>query len=337
MPFQLVDDFDVVAPWQALTPAAAPSAEIALATVDEAHPLAVSQGALSATFSGAAAGHRIRRAFGPLDLGAFDRLTFWFRPDSPLRGLAEDPFQVRLRLGSAALPLDDGANLWGRYVAGGNGRGWNFMVVSLSDLPPAIAAQAGEIEFQLAATDGTAHHVTFDAMELARPALAQDVDAALLARLDNVLAIGGNPVPARLSPEIAPRPYIAITQFGARRARARDPQGFRREERDDEGVLQWPAPRAWDLSYRFEPAADSRAEQAAILDFLAERLDSDWLPVGNRAFRLEKDEEPDEDDKDLPLPPLRYVVSAWAESGVPSRAIPVSTTRVSLDQRSQEA
>lgn len=337
MPFLPIDQFNLAAPWQALSPAATPSTQLVIAAVGEAHPMAESSGALAVTFSGASLGHRMRRSFGPVDLRSFDRLTFWFRSETEMNGLSTDPLQLRLRLGSAGLTLDAGGNSWARYLAGENGRNWNFATVSLTDLPVAIANAATQIEFQVAATDGASHRVTFDALAAAQPGLVADVDTALLASFNNTLSIGGNPVPARLSPQTTTRPYISITQFGARRAFDRDPMGHARKERDDLGLLIWPEPKAWDLSYRLDPQADSRSEQATIIDFLTARLANRWLPIGNRAYRVEKDDFRAEDDEALPLPPLRYVVSAYAETGTPVRAVPATTTTLNIDQQAQGA
>src|SRR5262249_7762294 len=157
----------------------------------------------------------------------------------------------------------------------------SFATVSLADLPSAIANATTQIEFQVAATDGASHRVTFDSLGAARPGLVADVDDALLSVLDNVLDISGSLVPARLSPATTARPFISIVQFGATRALYRAPMGFAREERDDLGVLLWPAPEAWDLSYRFEPQGNTRSDQAATVDFLAMRLANGWLTVGN--------------------------------------------------------
>ena len=337
MPFLPIDEFNLAGPWQALSPAATPSTQLAFAVVAEAHPMAESQGALAVTFSGVSLGHRLRRTFGPVDLSSFDRLTFWFRPETEMAGMSTDPLQLRLRLGSAGLSLDAGGNTWARYLAGENGRDWSFATVSLANLPAAIASAATQIEFQVAATDGVSHRVTFDSLAVAQPGLVADVDTALLATLNNTLNIGGNPVPARLSPQTTAKPFISITQFGARRAFDRDPMGLARKERDDLGWLIWPEPKAWDLSYRFEPQANNRSEQVTIIDFLAARLANGWLPIGNRAYRVEKDDMRAEGDEALSLPPLRYVVSAYAETGAPVRAVPTTTTNLHLDQQAQGA
>lgn len=331
MPYLYIDSFDLPAPWHALTPALAPSTEIALAADGAGHPFAASPGSLLASISPGAAGHRLRRVLPATDLDAFDRLDLWFRTDRPLFGLPDDALRIRLRLGSAALSLDAPGNTWSRFLVGQARAGWSFAAISLADLPPAIRGAVSQVEFVVDGVDGQPHRLWLDALTAAAPRMTEDVDQALMAWLDGVFLLGGTPVPARLAPGTAPQPFIRATQFGARRARDRDPVGFRRLERDDAGVLAWPAPEAWDLSYRFDPVATARPQLAAILDFLEGRLGAGWMPVGNRAFRIEKSDAPVEGDESLPLPPLRYVVSAWAETGQARRETPVTDARTSFD------
>jgi hypothetical protein len=331
MPYLTIDNFDLPAPWQALTPALTPSAEIVLAADGSGHPFATAPASLLATIGSAASGHRLRRAIAATNLDAFARLDFWFRSDRPLLGLPDDALRVRLRLGSAALTLDAPGNLWSRFLVGQAATGWSFAAISLSDLAPAIRAAVTQIEFVVDVTDGQPHRLWLDELTGAAPRMTEDVDQALMNWLDGTFVLGGSPVPARLAPGATAQPYIRATQFGARRAFDRDPMGFRRQERDDLGVLSWPAPEAWDLSYRFDPVAGARSQLAAMLDFLEGRLGTGWLPVGNRAFRIAKSDAPVLGDESLPLPPLRYVVSAWAETGQPRREVPVTTTQTSLD------
>jgi hypothetical protein len=331
MPFLTLDSFDLVAPWAALTPGLAPSGLISLAAEVVGHPKAVNPASLRASIIGAATGHRIRRAVPAVDLSNFGRLEFWFQSNMALHGLSSDPLRLQLRLGSAALGLDAPGNLWGRYLVGQTAKGWSFATISLDDLPAAICSGVSQIEFVVAATDGGTHWLGLDAMLAAAPRMTEDVDQALLQRMDGGLLLGGSPVPARLAPATTAQPYFRATQFGAKRARERDPVGFRRHERDDLGLISWPAPQAWDLSYRIDPVAATRAELAAMLDYIQARFDTGCLPVGNRVFRIEKVDAVWEGDVALSLPPLRYVVSAWAETGSPSREAPVLISTMLFD------
>jgi hypothetical protein len=331
MPHLELDSFDTIAPWQALDAGLAPSAEIALSIEGSGHPFAATPASLEVSIDAAAAGHRIRRAIGPVDLSSYSRLHFWFRSESLLQGLPSDPLRVRLKLGSATLPLDTMGNSWRRYLAGQRLPGWQFVAVGLGDLPPSIRAAVTQVEFEVVQTGAMDHRLWLDALLAAEPRMTPDVDQALIERLDGALIIGGSPVAARLAPASALQPYIRISQFGARRALDRDPVGFRRRERDDQGFLSWPAPEAWDLSYRFDPVATPRSDHAAILDFFGDRLGRGWLPVGNRAFRIEKADQVLLGDSALPLPPMRYVISAYAEPGAPVRDVPVTDPRTRFD------
>jgi hypothetical protein len=296
------------------------------------YPGAASATSLGVTIGGAAIGHRLRRVLPAVDLTAFDRLVFWFRSDVALAGLATDALQVRLRLGSSAMPLDAIGNVWGRYVLGQRGAVWHYVTLGLADLPAAIRSAVRQIEWVVTANDGSAHQLWLDGLMVATPRLTGDVDAALMQHLDGVLLIGGASVPAQIAPAPAiAQPFIRATQYLAHRARDRDPIGLRRHERDDTGLLIWPEPQAWDLSYRFDPVATSRADMGAMLDFLAARFERRQLPVGNRTFRIEKSDAWVEDDEALPVPPMRYMVAAWSETGTSRRESPVTSTQLQFD------
>ena len=330
MPYLSIDPFDNPALWQALDPALAASVQIVLAASADGHPYAQVPASLDVAVGGGSLGHRLRRVMAATDLRGFGRVDFWFRSDVALRGLPEDALRVRLRLGSVAMPLDSIGNTWSRYLVGPSAGAWNFAAMGLGDLPVAIAAAVTQIEFQIAATDGAAHSLRLDGLMAAAPQMTVDVDQALLNWLDGVLMIGGAGVPVRIAPAVAPEPYIRVAQWGARRDLARDPVGFGRIERDDLGMTTWAAPEAWELIYRFEPQSAVRGEQAAMLDFLATRLDQRWMPVGNRVFRVEKTDVPAIGDEALALPPMRYMISAWAEPGAARREAPVSDPRVAV-------
>ena len=330
MPHLAIDRFDLAAPWQALTPALAPSAAITLVGDAIGHPMAQVAASLRATVLTGATGHRLRRALPAVDLTGFARLEFWMRCDRALTGRPEDPLRIRLRLGSAALSLNAIGNSWGRYLVGQAGAEWSFVTISLGDLPVAIRSAVSQIEFVVVATDGAETRLWLDGLMAAAPQLTFDVDQALLQMLDGVLILGGNPVPGRVAPAVAPNPYIRVTQYRARRARERDPVGFRRYERDDAGLLVWPAPEAWELTYLIEPLAITRAEIATMLDFVQGQFGRQWLSVGNRVNRIEPSDMLVEGDEALTLPPLRYVVSAWSDAGVPRRELPVTVSQMSF-------
>ena len=331
MPYLPLDLFDVIAGWQALTPVLGPSAQIALTIDSVGYPGAATAASLRVQIDAAPVGHRLRRALPAQDLTGFGRLVFWFRSDQALAGLTTDLLQMRLRLGSFAMPLDAVGNLWGRYLVGQKGAEWNYVTVSLADLPAAIRNAVTQIEFVVTASDGAAHQLWLDGLLAAAPQMTVDVDTALMQQLDGVLLINALPVAARMAPAAAALPFIRATQYLARRARDRDPIGLRRQERDNLGLLTWPEPEAWDLSYRFDAVSASRAEMAAMLDFLGARFERRWLPVGNRAFRIEKADMAVEDDEALPVPPMRYVVGAWSETGSPVREMPVTSQAMHLD------
>lgn len=332
MPQLPLDQFDNAALWQAVDAANAPSGELALALEPDPHPHAADPNALRVDITGAATGHRIRRGLGPVDLTPFDRLTLWVRPDVVMRGKPDDPLRLRIRLGSAALPVGAVGNEWHRYLTAPVTGRWSYQSLDLADLAPAVRGAVDTIEIDVTSTL-TAHAVRFDGMEARRSAPVADADTGLLALLSDVLQLGGAPVSARLAPDAAAEPYIRLLQYNSLWGRRRSTSATITTDQTDTGSSQRPAPVPWDIFYRAEFIAATRAEQAAMLDFVIDRVGrSGWLALGNQAVRIDPLDAVEPDDGLRSDPVFRFRVSTWAEpasSGLPT--IPVSEIVVSTD------
>ncbi len=321
MPFLLLDPFANPMLWAALDPGNLLSAEVSLAAGGPPHPHAVDPAALRVSLTGAATGHRIERALAAVDLTGFDRLAFWCRTDVAMRGAASDALRLRMRIGSAALPIGTVGNNWHRYLTAPTSGDWGYQSFDLSDLAPAVRDAVDRIEIGIIATTA-AHVVWLDGLEARRSAPVADCDAALLARLDGVLQIAGAPVPAVFAPDEAVSPFFRIVHYQSLYGRARASHAARPADPTDDGQALRPAAVPWDLYYRIAFVAPTRAEQGAMLDFVMATLGAQgWLAVGNQAVRIDQIPAAEPDDSMLEGPILRYRASAWAEAAVPGEAV----------------
>lgn len=334
MPHLLLDNFDTPGLWSARDPGDNPSAEIVIGADTQPHPFAEDPDAVRLDIQSGATGHLIRRAIQATDLTGFDSLTLWHRSDVSAAGTSADPLRLRLALGSAALPIGAAGNDWVRYLTAERADVWAYSVLALDDLPNAIRGALTTIELQIAATDG-AHSLHLDGLEAQTPRMVADVDAALVARLDAQLILGGLPVSAAIEPA-APvavgQSAIRLVQYEATRNEKRAHTGLRRTDFTETGHRLRPSPIPWDLFYRIAFVSVDRAGQAAMVDFVINRLGHrNWLPVGNRALRIEQVEQVGPDDAMNDAPTLRYRVAAWFESGAATPVLPVGEVVVATD------
>jgi hypothetical protein len=340
MPHLLLDNFDVPGVWIARDPANNPSAEIVVTADLQTHPFARDPSAIRVDIHAGATGHALRRVLAATDLSSHDDLTLWYRSDVAATAAPTDPVRLRLALGSAALPIGAVGNDWLRYLRTERAGVWAYGVFDLDDLPNAVRTALTTIELQVVATDG-AHTIILDALEALTPRMVADTDAALLTRLDAQLALGGSPVPVVIAPDTAPppllppppnRPSIRLVQYEATRNARRDHTGLRRTDFTETGHRLRPSPIPWDLFYRVEFISNNRSDQSAMLDFVIDRLGHrEWLPVGNRAIRIEQVDQVTPDDALVDAPTLRYRVSAWEERGLSTPVLSVGGVRVNTD------
>lgn len=270
------------------------------------------------------------------DLSEFDDLTVWHRSDVGEMSHVGDGLRLRLALGSAALPIGAPGNDWGRYFIGARAGHWSYLTAALDDLPAAVRTALTTIELQVVSTDGAPHQVWLDGLEALAAQMVTDSDAALLTQLDGQLQLGGNAVPAVIVPD-APagpaQPVIRLRPYETVRSTARWMTGSRRTDYTDAGHRLRPLPEAWDLFYAIECDAVTRAEQAAMVDFVVGRLGTvGWLPVGNRAFRIDQIDA-DEDAEDVLIAPhvLRYRIGAFAERAPMLPSVPVADLEIEAD------
>ena len=333
MPTAVIDDFSDETLWQALTPANAPSPEIVLATDLPAPTRAGDAESMRAAFTAASAGHRIERGFGPLDLTDFPELRFWVRANQPASGAPGTPFRFELRLGSAALAIGAPGNDWHRYLPAEPGGRWSFVRVALDDLDPAVRSNASRIAFFALPAAGAGDVILWlDDLRAGAPRLAADANTALVAALDGILEIDGNPVTAAIEapgqPAIA-APWIRIVNYDAAFAERRGGQDRRRADFTQDGHRIWPDPEPWDLFYRVDFVSPDHDHQAAMLDFTLATLGGrGLLDVGGLGQPIERIANVMPGDARAPAPLLRYRVACTLDRGGAVAVKPVAEVRL---------
>lgn len=340
MPTMPIDNFDSIAPWQALTPADTPSPDILLALDEPGPSLPAGGHSLSAGIAATAAGHRIERAVAATDLTSFPELRFWVRGDRPTVQDSAQPFRLELRLGSAALPINAVGNDWHRRIPIAPAGRWTLVRLALDDLPAAVRGAVTHIALFVLAGDGGLK-VWLDDLRAARPAMVPDADAAVVAALDGVLTIGGNPVPAILDvpgAAVPAEPWIGIVNYGATPADALGGQARRNADYTATGHRIYPEPEAWHLEYRIEFAAGDADAQAAMLDFAVARLGIyGTLDIGGLAHRIERIRKVERRDKQATGPMLRYRLTVARDRGGAVPVQPVGEVRLATDYNEEAA
>jgi hypothetical protein len=333
VPQLVIDDFANATLWAAFDPASAPSAEIVLAA-DTVHrgylPDATS---LRLETSSSALGHFVTRTLGPLDMSNFSELRFWYRATRPADGTPLRPFQLRLQLGSVALPIGAPGNDWHRYLPAAPASGWQFVRVALDDLNPLVAGAVTAVRFTC--VDATVPFTTWlDDLIACRPEIIADVDDALLGLLNGVLNIGG-PVPARVHVDGAtppPVPWLRLIHYEAAYSDIRTTSRRPRTDFTDTGYRVRPEAVAYDLYYRVEAATSDRVQQTTMLEFVMDTLGHRRTLLVN-GTPLPLDRVPDLPVvDDLPtLLSLRYRVATLQERGPQQHVLPVLEPRLAVD------
>ncbi len=273
MPSLTIDPLDNAAPWTALAPdGVTPSTELSLAIDTTQFPPAAVTSA-RVTGSASALNHTLRRSFAAVDLTHLNELRLWIRGDRPADGTPGRPFVLEMRLASAAVPLNDAANTWQRYLPISQAGVWEPVRVSIADLPAAIRSDMTVMQLRCAFAPFACN---IDEILAVRDDMVTDVDQALLAILDKGLTLGGIAVPAVLHPAngvlAQARPYLEITNYDILFCRERTDSNRPRVDYTDKGYTIGPAGNAYELYYQVKAVADDRASQSQMLDFTLRAL-----------------------------------------------------------------
>ncbi len=276
MPSVSVDLMQDAAPWKAFAPdGVTPSTELSL-QVDTSRPrpnVDPASGRVSAT--GGALNHSLRRNLAGLDLRSFDALRVWLYSSRAADGTAAHPFFFELTLASAALGLDDPANTWRRYLPVSQVGVWEPVRLSLGDLDMAIRPAVTQIRFRCVSASPP-FQCNLDDLIAVRDEMIADVDAALVAQLNNILALNGTAVPAVLHPAQGAlnqnRPYFEITHYDIVYSPERTDAARPRGDFTGGGYRLRPPGNAYELYYQITAEADDRPSQSQMLEFALRTL-----------------------------------------------------------------
>jgi hypothetical protein len=339
MSFESLANVSNSALWNAVEPdGVSPSATLSVTPSLLQHPL-IAGAALRISGGAGALGHRVRIDPGGVDLTASDQVRLLWRPSVPAGLQSGAPFWAELRMGSVALPAGAPGNDWHRRIPAAAPARWETVGISLDGLAPMVRSAVSDLQI-ICIDDGRAFTADIAAVLAGRPALPEDVETALTARLDQRLMLGGAAVPAEVQRAgVAPaptRPLIAILPYQIRHARERASPAPSATDFVTDGYSLRPPPTPWDLQFAIEALAETRAEQAAMIDFVIEALPPvGALLVAGRSVSIEVIDEPElaSGGFDIERQLLHYRVRGWRDGGPVRPVRPVDVVDVEVDTR----
>ncbi|MCA1568376.1 MAG: hypothetical protein LC803_22560 [Acidobacteria bacterium] len=275
----------------------------------------------------AARGHTLRRTLPPADLSNFDELRFWFRSTRAADGSPARPFFLRLRLGSAAMPLADASNAWFRYLPAFRAEAWELVRVSIADLAPQVRGALSVLE--LASVDDASSECNLDGLLAAREQMLGDVETEMIARLHQRLSVGGAAVAARVhnpdDPAVAAMPYIQIIPRAIQLSAERSTSGETRTDFTENSFRLRPPSVPYDLYYDIDVFAQNRPHKAEIYEFVLKTLSPrSELIVNGMPLMVELINVIPEPRVALSLPDrtlLSFKVATWQTAGVSTPAV----------------
>jgi hypothetical protein len=310
-----------------------PSTEITLATDSEVHAELDGITSLRMDVTPDASEHFISRSVGPVDLTDFSELRLWFRTTHSSQGIPNQPFQLRLELGSAAMPIGDPGNGWRRYLPTFAPHRWQFVRMALDDLDPLVAGAVDAI--QMTCVNVTVSWTAWlDDLIASDPQMVADVDAALVALLDGQLNIGG-PVPAQVHVpgQVEPAaPWLRIVHYDVTFSDLRTTSQRSRTDFTDDGYRLQPESVAYDIYYRIEPVTGDRSEYAQMIEFILDVLGHRRsLLVNGVQLPLDRFQGSHPDDLLNDVPVLRYRVATRQERGTHQPVAPVDEVTLATE------
>ena len=262
---------DDAAQWTVLRPdGSTPSGEVAVAGETEFVGYGPDGHSLRVTATALADGHLVRRTLPAVDIAGNTELRLSVRAGAGTP--ADRPFlPLALRLGSAARPLTDPANTWHRLLPIHASGAWETVRMSLDDL--ALGGPLTQVELRCVA-GGRAFAVYLDDLVAVRPQPIADADRGLLDRLAGI-EVGGAPVTVavRAGDEAVPDgPALDVVQFDVRYAGRRVSDVARPSDHTEHGHRLIAPGDPYDIDYAVTPVAADRAQQAALLEAVLDRL-----------------------------------------------------------------
>jgi hypothetical protein len=294
MSFLLLDAMDNAAAWRALNPdGVTPSSSLTFTSDTTRVRFGTDTHSGRITADTGALNSRLQRTFAGagIDLTNFDELRLWIWSNRLAAGTADAPFFLEVRLASAAMGLQDAGNTWVRYLPILQGNTWEFVRLSLDDLPTPIRSALTLL--QLRCVDASVAFTCSLADILAvHEEMIADVDNALLAQLHQQLSIAGTKVPALFehpeNPSTMTIPSIRITQYDIQYDSERTSAVQARSDFTATTFRVRPRSIAYSLYFALDVYADTREHKDQIMEFVLRTLSpASYLLVNGTQLPLE--------------------------------------------------
>jgi hypothetical protein len=288
----LLDTMDNAAAWRALGPdGITPSSSLTFTSDTTRVRFAADKQSGRITADTGALNCRLQRTFTAIDATGFDELRFWIWSNRLAAGTAATPFFFEVRLASATMGLQDAGNTWVRYLPISQGNAWEFLRLSLDDLP--IPIRSALTLLQLRCVDASVAFTCSLANMLAvHEEMIADVDNALLAQLHQQVSVSGKTVPAVFEhPENAPAltiPSIRITQYDIQYDSERTSAAQARSDFTATTFRVRPRSIAYSLYFSIDVYADTHEHKDTIMEFVLQTLSpASYLLVNGTQLPLE--------------------------------------------------
>jgi len=265
-----------------------------------------------------------RRFNPPLDLRGVEELRFWLRSSRPGDGSPAHPFYLAFEA-SNVQPAPELS--WGRLLSVKKRETWELQRLWLGDMPAGLRQTVGLL--RLRSLDPTvAFNASIDDLIAGTPEPLQDVDAALLARLDRRFRV---PVEGTLTdvpaivdlpenPGERTPPYILITPWSVQAVGHRGGSGEVIDNHTATGAFMRPPPREIQLEYRIDVFAQVRTQKTLLMEqILGDFGGRPHLVVNGEPLEMMPFVPSPEQVTHLISPgrtPLFYRLSVWMEAGV---------------------
>lgn len=269
------------------------------------------------TASTAALGNRMALTRPAIDLSALDDLVMWVRGDRRADGTESGTFFAQVQLGSATLAAGAAGNNWVRFIPVFNPGTWEYVPMSLHDLPATVRSAVTEL--RITSTDGvTGWQLHVDSILAVRNEVLTDTDAALHDLLHRQIRVGNTALDAVFVPTTTPPapPYLRILNSGLRPRPAAAGDATRTDYAGVGFTLRRPSIPA-EFTYLIDVVTDERSIAAqATSELLETLLGRNVLVVAGKPCRFELI-----DLASTPLPPVTELPS-------PAPAVPAIQVQV---------
>jgi hypothetical protein len=262
--------------WSALAPdGVSPSNALALADETAMVRFGADHRSVRLTSSTGGLDHTLRRSLPGLNITQFNDIRFWLRGNRLADGSPGRPFYLEVRLASAAMGLNDPGNTWRRFLPITQVDAWDLVILSLDNLPLAVRSAVNMIQFRC--VNDSAPFVCFlDDLLAVREEMIGDAESALLALLNEVVAIDGNDVPAFIThPEGTPDqriPSIRITMYDIQYVRELNSSSRKRRDYTATSFRMAPMSVHYDLYYFIDVYAETRQDKTELMEFVLRTL-----------------------------------------------------------------